>query len=80
MTPQRAHIAAAGNQGLGFVTLDLEAPGVTHRVVWHNGGLQGWKAAWYVVPDARAAIVMLATRMEAPLDQLARELLPQVLA
>jgi len=61
--------------GLGFALFEIDR----EPIVWHNGGLAGWKAAWYVAPRRDVAVIGLASRFDAPLDRLARQVLTDVL-
>ncbi len=50
--------------GLGWVVEDYRG----HRVVWHNGGIDGFKSVVSLVPGQRLGVVVLANRFpsEAP--------------
>lgn len=73
-TPQFPELDGGTGTGLGFALLDLDG----RRVVWHNGGVPGWKSAWYISPDDRTVVVLMATYLRTPLDQLAREILSAI--
>lgn len=57
--------------GLGFALTEVGG----HRTVWHNGGLSGWEAAWYVVPDRGLVVVAAANRFTGSLDHLVRSVI-----
>lgn len=65
-----------GNRGLGW-SINPDWSG--HRVVWHSGAMPGASATLWIVPDEGIAVAVAANQFGAPVNQLAGEILSDVL-
>lgn len=65
-----------GDRGLGW-SINPDWSG--HRVVWHSGAMPGASATLWIVPDEGIAVAVAANQSGAPVNQLAGEILSDVL-
>lgn len=58
-------------QGLGFLFKQVEGT----KLVWHNGGLPGWKSFWGCIPEREISVALAGNAYPVPLESLGEELL-----
>jgi hypothetical protein len=65
-----------GDYGLGW-SINRDWNG--HRVIWHSGAMPGSSATLWLVPAEKIAIALVANQIGAPVNQLAGEILRDLL-
>jgi CubicO group peptidase (beta-lactamase class C family) len=65
-----------GDYGLGW---SINSSWNGHQVVWHSGAMPGSSATLWLVPERRIAIAVVANQIGAPVNQLAGQILGQLL-
>jgi CubicO group peptidase (beta-lactamase class C family) len=79
LTP--ASLAAMQQQGTGDYGLgwSVNPNWNTHTVIWHSGAMPGSAATLWLVPAEKIAIAVVANQIAAPVNQLAGEILTDLL-
>jgi CubicO group peptidase (beta-lactamase class C family) len=70
------HQSGAGDYGLGW---SINSNWNKHKVIWHSGAMPGSAATLWLVPAERVAIAVLANQIGAPVNQLAGEILAELI-
>jgi len=65
-----------GDYGLGW---SVNSNWNTHTVIWHSGAMPGSAATLWLVPAEKIAIAVVANQIAAPVNQLAGEILADLL-